>query len=192
MHEELSSADIRILEQIQKDASLSTSELAEKVGLSQSPCWRRLQRLKDEGYIKGEIAILDRTRFGPTLLIFATLKMSTLTDDKRAEFIRRVENTPEILECHTLFGEMDVLLKVLAPSLDWYQKFVFTVLLKLPGVVNIQSTATLTELKNSAALPARLTAARIDIARTASAAARSCAFAPCRGSHRNDNPGVPL
>jgi Lrp/AsnC family transcriptional regulator len=155
MHEELSAADIRILEQIQKDASLSTSELAEKVGLSQSPCWRRLQRLKDEGYIKGEVAILDRTRFGPTLLIFATLKMSTLTDEKRAEFIRRVENTPEILECHTLFGEMDVLMKVLAPSLDWYQKFVFTLLLKLPGVVDIQSTATLTELKNSGALPLR-------------------------------------
>jgi Lrp/AsnC family transcriptional regulator len=155
MHEQLSAADIRILEQIQKDASLSTSELAEKVGLSQSPCWRRLQRLKDEGYIKGEVAILDRTRFGPTLLIFATLKMSTLTEEKRAEFIRRVENTAEILECHTLFGEMDVLLKVLAPSLDWYQKFVFTVLLKLPGVVNIQSTATLSELKNSAALPLR-------------------------------------
>jgi len=155
MHEELSAADIRILEQIQKDASLSTSELAERVGLSQSPCWRRLQRLKDEGYIKGEVAILDRTRFGPTMLIFATLKMGTLTDEKRAEFIRRVENTPEILECHTLFGEMDVMLKVLAPSLDWYQKFVFTVLLKLPGVINIQSTATLSELKNSAALPLR-------------------------------------
>lgn len=155
MHDSLSAADIRILEQIQKDASLSTSELAEKVGLSQSPCWRRLQRLKDEGYIKGQVAILDRTRFGPTLLIFATLKMSTLTDEKRAEFVRRVENTPEILECHTLFGEMDVLLKVLAPSLDWYQKFVFTVLLKLPGVANIQSTATLSELKNNAALPLR-------------------------------------
>ena len=155
MGEELSPVDIRILEYIQKDASLSTGELAERVGLSQSPCWRRLQRLKDDGFIKGQVALLDRTKLGSTLLIFANLKMSTLTDEKRAEFIRRVENIPEILECHTLFGEMDVLIKVLAPSLDWYQKFVFSVILKLPGVADIQSTATLTEIKNTPALPLR-------------------------------------
>ena len=155
MREELSAVDIRILEQIQKDSSLSTSELADRVGLSQSPCWRRLQRLKDEGYVRGEVALVDRAKLGATLLIFANLKMATLTEEKRAEFTRRVENTPEILECHTLFGEMDVMIKVLAPSLDWYQKFVFSVILKLPGVIDIQSTVTLSELKNTTALPLR-------------------------------------
>ena len=155
MREELSAVDIRILEQIQKDSSLSTSELADRVGLSQSPCWRRLQRLKDEGYVRGEVALVDRSRLGTTLLIFANLKMSTLTDEKRAEFMRKVENTPEILECHTLFGDMDVMIKVLAPSLDWYQKFIFSVILKLPGVIDIQSTVTLTELKSTTALPLR-------------------------------------
>ena len=155
MREELSAVDIRILEQIQKDSSLSTSELADRVGLSQSPCWRRLQRLKDEGYVRGEVALVDRAKLGPTLLIFANLKMATLTEEKRADFTRRVENTPEILECHTLFGEMDVMIKVLAPSLDWYQKFVFSVILKLPGVIDIQSTVTLSELKNTTALPLR-------------------------------------
>ena len=59
MTEELSNIDLKILEYIQKDSSLSTAELAERVGLSQSPCWRRLQRLRDEGYIKGEVALLD-------------------------------------------------------------------------------------------------------------------------------------
>lgn len=155
VREELSPVDIRILEQIQKDSSVSTSELADKVGLSQSPCWRRLQRLRDEGYVRGEVALIDRAKLGTTLLIFATLKMTTLTDEKRAEFMRRVENTPEILECHTLFGEMDILLKVLAPSMDWYQKFIFSVILKLPGVVDIQSTVTLSELKYTTALPVR-------------------------------------
>ena len=155
MREELSPFDIRILEQIQKDSSVSTSELADKVGLSQSPCWRRLQRLRDEGYVRGEVALIDRAKLGTTLLIFATLKMTTLTDEKRAEFMRRVENTPEILECHTLFGEMDIMLKVLAPSMDWYQKFIFSVILKLPGVVDIQSTVTLSELKYTTALPVR-------------------------------------
>lgn len=155
MRDELSSTDIRILEQIQKDSSLSTGELAERVGLSQSPCWRRLQRLREDGYIRGEVALLERAKLGSTLLIFATLKMATLTEEKRAEFLRRVENTPEILECHTLFGEMDVLIKVIAPSMDWYQKFLFTVILKLPGVVDIQSTVTLSEMKNTTALPLR-------------------------------------
>jgi Lrp/AsnC family transcriptional regulator len=155
MADELSPVDIRILEQIQRDSSLSTSDLADRVGLSQSPCWRRLQRLKDEGYIKGEVALLDRSKLGTTLLIFATLKMATLTEEKRAEFIRKVENTTEILECHTLFGEMDILIKVLAPSLEWYQKFIFSVILKLPGVLDIQSTVTLAELKATTALPLR-------------------------------------
>jgi Lrp/AsnC family transcriptional regulator len=155
MREELSAVDVRILEQIQRDSSLSTSELADRVGLSQSPCWRRLQRLKDEGYIKSEVALVDRARLGNTLLIFATLKMATLTDEKRGEFIRRVEDTPEILECHTLFGEMDIIIKVLAPSLEWYQKFIFNVLLKLPGVADIQSTVTLAEMKSTTALPLR-------------------------------------
>jgi Lrp/AsnC family transcriptional regulator len=155
MQEDLSAVDIRILEQMQKDSSLSTVELAERVGLSQSPCWRRLQRLKDEGFIKAEVAVLERAKLGSTLLIFANLKMGTLTEEKRAEFVRRVENTPEILECHTLFGEMDVMIKVLAPSLDWYQKFIFSVILKLPGVVDIQSTVTLAEIKSTTALPLR-------------------------------------
>ncbi|MDV6332949.1 Lrp/AsnC family transcriptional regulator [Asticcacaulis sp. 201] len=153
--EPLSSIDIRILEQIQNDSSLSTSDLADRVGLSQSPCWRRLQRLKEDGYIKGQVALLDRHKFGGSLMLFAYLKMTTLTDDKRAEFLRRIETTPEILECHTLFGEKDIMLKVIAPSMDWYQKFIFNVILKLPGVVDIQSTVTLTELKSTTAIPLR-------------------------------------
>lgn len=155
MPEGLSPVDIRILEQIQRNSSVSTSELAERVGLSQSPCWRRLQRLKDEGYIKGEVAIIDRSKLGPTILVFATLKMGTLSEAQRADFIRKIECAPEILECHTLFGEMDVLIKVLAPSLEWYQKFIFTTILKLPGVLDIQSTVTLSEFKSTTALPLR-------------------------------------
>ena len=155
MREELAPVDIRILEQIQRDSSLSTSDLADRVGLSQSPCWRRLQRLKDEGYIKGEVALVDRAMLGTTILIYATLKMATLTDDKRAEFIRRVQDTPEIMECHTMFGEMDIMIKVLAPSLEWYQRFIFNTILKLPGVTDVQSSVTLTEIKNTTALPLR-------------------------------------
>lgn len=155
MSEELTPIDIKILEQVQKDAALSTTELAERVGLSQSPCWRRLQRLRDEGYITGQVAVLDRRKFGESFYIFATLKMVTLSEDQRNEFNRKIETIPEIMECHTIFGERDVLLKIIAESLDWYQKFIFRVILKLPGVQDVQSTVTLSEIKHTMAIPVR-------------------------------------
>lgn len=151
----LTAVDIRILEAIQKDSSQSTSELAEKVGLSQSPCWRRLQRLKDEGYIEREVAILDRSKFEHSFIVFAALKMDTLTDEKRSDFLRKVEITPEIMECYSTIGETDILLKIVASSLEWYQKFVFKTLLRLPGVKDIQTTVTLAEMKCSTAIPVR-------------------------------------
>lgn len=155
MGEELSTMDIRILEQIQRDSSLSTGELAEKVGISQSPCWRRLQRLRDEGYITGQVALLDRTKFGESLFIFATLKVGSLSDNQRADFLRKLEITPQILECYSIFGERDLLIKVIAPSMDWYQNFVFKTLMKLPGVVDVQSTVAMSEMKYTTAIPVR-------------------------------------
>jgi Lrp/AsnC family transcriptional regulator len=159
MDETLSAIDIRILEQIQRDSSLSSSELADKVGISQSPCWRRLQRLRDEGYITGQVALLDRTKFGPSLFFFATLKIGTLTEDQRASFLRKLELTPEILECYSILGERDLLIKVIAPTMDWYQNFIFKTLMKLPGVVDVQSTVTMTEMKYTTAIPVRGTRA---------------------------------
>ena len=155
MSDALTHLDIKILEQVQKDASLSTTELAERVGLSQSPCWRRLQRLRDEGYITGQVAVLDRKKFGESLYIFATLKMAMLSDEQRAEFRRKIELIPEIMECHTAFGERDILMKIIARSLDWYQNFIFKVVQKLPGVIDIQSTVTLSEIKSTTAIPVR-------------------------------------
>lgn len=153
MAEGLTRFELRILEEVQKDCSLSTTDLAEKVGLSQSPCWRRLQRLKDDGYIRKQVAILDRTKFGPSLYMFAYLKMAKLTEKQRADFLRQIQIIPEILECHTVFGEMDIVMKVLARSLQWYQNFILETILKLPGVQDIQSTVTLMELKSTTEIP---------------------------------------
>lgn len=155
MSEELSVFDIKILEQLQKDCSISTVELAETVGLSQSPCWRRLQRLKDEGYIRQQVAILDREKLGYGLHIFAYVKVSRLSDKDREIFMRKVQNTPEILECYTIFGEMDLLMKILAKSMKWYQSFLMDFLMNLPGVENVNSTATLGEMKWTTAIPVR-------------------------------------
>lgn len=155
MPEALSNIDLSILELIQRNSELSTGDIAEKVGLSQSPCWRRIQRLKDEGYIKKQVALLDRSKLNESFYIYASLRMTTLSDKERKEFIRKVENTPEILECYTLFGEMDIMIKVYAKSMSWYQNFIFNVLLKLPGVLDVRSNVTIAELKYTTAIPVR-------------------------------------
>lgn len=155
MTDALTSVDIRILMQLQKDASLSTGELAEKVGISQSPCWRRLQRLKDEGYIDRQVALLDRSKFGLEIIVYAKLKMKTLTTEERSGVLKWIEQEDSIVECYTMFGDVDIQLKILSPSLPWYQDFIFDVLLKLPGVVDVHSTIALTELKYETASPVR-------------------------------------
>jgi Lrp/AsnC family transcriptional regulator len=151
----LDAIDIKILDLMQRDASLSTAELAERVGLSQSPCWRRIQRLREEGYIKGVVAIVDPKLMGFNMQIFAQVKMTTLTDDERANFHRAINAIPEILDCWTVFGEMDAMLRVLAPDVTWYQDFIFNVILKLPGVIDVRSIVTLTESKSTTAIPLR-------------------------------------
>ncbi|PAL22709.1 Lrp/AsnC family transcriptional regulator [Sphingopyxis sp. GW247-27LB] len=153
MSENLSHLDLRILQQIQRDSSLSTSELSEKVGISQSPCWRRLQRLRDEGYVRKQVALVDRSKFGQSFFIYATLKIGTLTDAQRADFTRKVEITPEILECYSIIGERDVMMKIIAPSMDWYQNFIFKTLMKMPGVVDVQSIIAVAEMKYTTEIP---------------------------------------
>lgn len=153
MPAELDSIDLKLLNLMQQDASLSTGDLAERVGLSQSPCWRRIQRMREEGYIKSQVVILDRVKLGYHMQMFAQLKMARLSDSERAEFMRAVQNIPEILECYTMFGEMDVLLKIIAPDVMWYQEFIFNTLLKLPGVQDVRSIVTLVEIKSTTAVP---------------------------------------
>lgn len=153
MPEGLDAIDLKILGLLQKDSSISTASLAERVGISQSPCWRRIQRLREEGYIKAEVALLDRLKFGFHMQIFAQVKMTRLSDDERAEFFRAIEDIPEIVECYTVFGEMDAMLKVLAPDVMWYQDFIFSTIMKLPGVQDVRSIVTLIEAKSTTAIP---------------------------------------
>jgi len=153
MPAEIDAIDLKILALLQQDASLSTGDVAERVGVSQSPCWRRIQRLRDEGYIKSTVVIVDRVKLGYMMQIFAQVKMTRLTDEARADLVKQINNIPEILECYTVFGEMDVMMKVVAPDVLWYQEFVFSVLMKLPGVQDVRSIVTLLETKNTTAIP---------------------------------------
>ena len=156
MPSDLDTIDLKILNLMQQDASLSTAELAERVGLSQSPCWRRIQRMREEGYIKAQVVIVDRLKLGYQMQIFAQMKMSRLSEAERADFMRSIQDIPEILECYTVFGEMDVMLKIIAPDVTWYQEFIFSTLLKLPGVQDVRSVVTLVEAKSTTAIPLKL------------------------------------
>lgn len=156
MEAKIDRIDLRILEVMQQDGSLSTAEIADRVGLSQSPCWRRIQRLKNEGYIKGIVAIIDRHKLGLNMQIFAQVKMGTLTEAQRERFLKAIHDRPEIQECYALFGEMDVILKVLSPDVNWYQEFVFNTIMKQPSVKEVQSLMTLSEIKYTTSVPLTL------------------------------------
>jgi len=151
----LDAIDTKILEIMQRDASLSTAEIAEKAGLSQSPCWRRIQRLREEGFIRATVVLVDRKRLGYDMQIYAQVKMNRLTEGERAQFLRTINATPEIVECHALFGDMDLMIKVLAPSMSWYEDFIFNTMMKLPGVTDVRSTMTISELKSTTSVPLR-------------------------------------
>ena len=136
-----------------ENSSLSAAEMAKRVGLSQSPWWRRIQRLKDEGFIKREVAIVDRKKLGLNAHIFARVKLSAHGHAQLAEFSRAVHSFPEVLECYVLMGEADFLLRIVAKDVEAYERFFFEHLSQLPGVQEINSTVALSEIKSSTALP---------------------------------------
>lgn len=149
----LDAADRRILAQMQEDCSLSTAELAERVGLSQSPCWRRVQRLRSEGVIRAEVALLDRGKLGLKTHIFAQVKLSAQGRQHLDEFADAIRRFPEVLECWVLMGPVDFLLRVVAPDVESYERFFFEKLSRVPGIQEITSTVALSEIKATTALP---------------------------------------
>lgn len=153
MQDELDAIDLKLLRAMQEDSSLPAAELAEKVGITQSPCWRRLQRLKEDGYIKREVALLDRRKLGLNAHVFARVKLSAHGRAHLAEFSRAVQAFPEVLECYVLMGEVDFLLRIVTADVEAYERFFFERLSRLPGVQEINSTVALSEIKSSTALP---------------------------------------
>jgi Lrp/AsnC family transcriptional regulator len=153
MLEGLDKFDHRILGALQVDSSLSTIELSEAVGLSQSPCWRRLQRLHEEGYIRRHVALLDRIKLGLNVQIFALIKLSAHGRANVAQFTSAVQAYPEVLECHITLGTMDCMLRIVTSSMQSYEKFFFEKLSILPGVQEVNSVVSLSESKYTTVLP---------------------------------------
>jgi Lrp/AsnC family transcriptional regulator len=143
----------RILALLQEDASLSTAAIAEKVGLSQSPCWRRIDRLERDGFIKRKVALVDRRKVGLNAHIFAQVKLNAHGRANLDEFTTAIQSFPEVLDCYVLMGPVDFLIRVVTTDIEAYERFFFNRLSQLPGVQEVNSTVALSEIKATTALP---------------------------------------
>ena len=153
MPNELDAYERAILRVLQDDASLSTAAVAEAVGLSASPCWRRIDRLERDGFIKRRVAIVERRKVGLNAQIFAQVKLNAHGRANLDEFADAIRIFPEVLECHVLMGSVDFMLRIVAADIEAYERFFFEKLSRLPGVQEINSTVALSEIKSTTALP---------------------------------------
>ncbi|MGK6319271.1 Lrp/AsnC family transcriptional regulator [Sphingomonas sp. DT-204] len=149
----LDSFDRKILRLLQDDASLSTAAIADAVGMSSSPCWRRIDRLEREGFVKRRVALVDRRKVGLNAHVFATVKLDAHGRANLDEFAASIRGLPEVLECYVLMGPVDFMLRVVAADIEAYERFFFEKLSRLPGVQEINSTVALSEIKATTALP---------------------------------------
>jgi Lrp/AsnC family transcriptional regulator len=143
----------QILNLLQADASLSTAAIAAQVGLSPSPCWRRIDRLEREGYIRSRVALVDRAKVGLRAQIFAQIKLNAHGRANLDEFTAAIRDFPEVLECYVLMGSVDFLLRIVAEDIEAYEKFFFEQLSQIPGVQEVNSTVALSEIKATTRLP---------------------------------------
>jgi len=149
----LDEPDRRILRALQEDAALSTAAVAERVGLSPSPCWRRIDRLERDGVIRRRVALLDRKSVGLNAHVFAQVKLNAHGRAHRDEFADAIREIPEVLECYVLMGPVDFLMRVVAEDIEAYERFFFDKLSRLPGVQEVVSTVALSEIKSTTVLP---------------------------------------
>lgn len=150
---QLDRTDVAILDLLQKDGRMSNVKLAEKLNLSETPCWRRQKRLEETGFIKGYRASLDSRLLGFGVLAFVQICFSIHTDDSLARFEKAVQDIPQVLSCHNISGESDYLLQIVSESLESYEKLSRNVIRRLPGVTSIKTSFSLREVKATRNLP---------------------------------------
>jgi Lrp/AsnC family transcriptional regulator len=150
---ELDVFDRKILSVLQINAAQSTADIADTVGLSQSPCWRRIQRLRDEGVIKAQVALIDRHKIGLHTQVFAQVKLNAHGRSHLEEFSDAIRGFPEVLDCYVTMGTTDFLLRIVAADVEAYERFFFDKLSRLAGVQEINSIVALSEIKSTTELP---------------------------------------
>lgn len=150
---DLDAFDHKIVAALQADGRLANVDLAERIGLSPSPCLRRVKRLEREGYIDAYRATLDRARIGLGFTVFVGVRIEGHANDRAGDFEEAVLGMREVIACHMVSGTVDYLLEVVVPDLAHYQKFLIGKLLALPIVREVQSSIAINTLKAGAPLP---------------------------------------
>ncbi|HYB34302.1 MAG TPA: Lrp/AsnC family transcriptional regulator [Steroidobacteraceae bacterium] len=145
--------DRRILEELQADARISNQELAKRVGLSAAPCWRRLRRLEQAGFIAGYATLLRAPAIGLPILAYAVVSLENHHPESVRQFDQFVKERSEVLECHSMSGANDYLLRIVAASMEAYEHFLSTQLLQLQAVRSVNSSFVLRTKKFTTRLP---------------------------------------
>ena len=143
---------MRILEQLQKDCSISTAELADRVGLSQSPCWRRIQRLEKDGVISRRVALLDRERIALGVTVIVRVRTNRHDMEWLEQFARTVDDIDEIVEVYRMSGDIDYVLKVVVPDIATYDAIYKRLITAVP-LMDVSSNFAMEEIKFSPRLP---------------------------------------
>ena len=145
--------DRRILSVIQEEARISNAELAGRVGLSPSPCWRRVRALEDAGVIRRYVTLVDAEAIGLPINVFATVTLEKQVERALERFERAVAERPEVMECYLMTGEFDYLLRIVVPSLGAYERFLMDHLTRIEGIASIKSSFALKQVRYKTALP---------------------------------------
>ncbi len=145
--------DVKILAELQMNGRISNHDLADKVGLSPSPCWRRVRRLEEDGIIQRYTALLQPDAVGLHITAYAHVMLENHHGETVEAFDQAIEAAAPVLECCSTSGEYDYLLKVTAPSMSAYENFLSTVLLQIPAVRSVSTSFVLKQKKNTTTLP---------------------------------------
>ena len=146
--------DRRILRELQRNGSITNLELADKIGLSPSPCARRVKQLEEAGIIRGRVTLLNASKLELKLTALIQISMDRHTPDRFEVFEGKVRSYPEVIECLLITGQAaDYQLKVLVPDMEYYQEFLLNKITRIEGVQDVHSSFMLREVINSTALP---------------------------------------
>ena len=144
--------DARILELLQVDGGLSAAEIADRIGLSKAPCWRRIQKLQEAGIIKGTVALLDAHALNVGTTVFVTLKTGNHSEAWFERFARAVRDIPEVTEIHRMSGDVDYLIRIVVPDIDAYD-VVYKRLISAVEFQDVSASFALETIKSTTALP---------------------------------------
>lgn len=149
----LDSTDRRILGILQSEAGINATEVGERIGLSQSAVWRRIQSLREQGVIHEQPVVLDREKVGLNTMVFAHVKLTSHGRSNLADFSDAVRKYPEVLDCYVVLGNVDFLLRIVTEDIKAYEQFFFEKLSQLPGIQEVNSSIVLSDIKHTTVLP---------------------------------------